>query len=190
MQWHLVLTVHCKQKSDRLPGLRSEKSLSSWFGSKEKLSCILIIQHSTACHGRWNHIYFLSRVLSVAYKFASVALPKAKGLVPAWERQTSAWLQHKGVPVLTPFLLPSPGWAGGCNRSLLSQGTSPLNKWPEGQPLIYYRCQKRRDSPKGASVILYSSDTRRLAALKHQDLNTGLGQFLISSVDFLQLFLP
>lgn len=69
----LVLTVCWKQKSDLLPGLRSEKSCSSRFGSKEKLSCILIIQLSTACHGRWNHIHFLSRVLSVAYKFASVA---------------------------------------------------------------------------------------------------------------------
>lgn len=69
----LVLTVHWRQKSDILPGLRSEKSWSSWFGSKEKLSCVLIIQLSTACHGRWNHIYFLSRVLSVAYKFSSVA---------------------------------------------------------------------------------------------------------------------
>lgn len=42
---------------------------------------------------------------------------------------------------------------------------SPLNKWPEGQSLISPSCQKRWDSPKGAPVVLFRPDTRRLAAL-------------------------
>jgi len=48
-------------------------------------------------------------VLSVAYKFASVAQNKVEALVPAQKRQLLPRLQHKGLRILTPHLLCSQG---------------------------------------------------------------------------------
>lgn len=114
------------QKSHLLPSLRSEKSCSSRFGSEEELSCILITQLSTVCHGGWNHIYFLSRVLSVAWKLVR---PKSR---PGFPHRRGSSEPDCSIRASLSLHLPScivllrQEGPGGCKWVFLRQGRASL----------------------------------------------------------------